>query len=177
MAEGAKSSPTGGGFQFKVKGPREFFGGLVLIAIAIIALWASSELPGQHGFAFGPGTAPRIFAVLLAICGALIAVTGLLIEGPPIEAFAIRGPAYVLAAILSFALFIRGSNIDLFGIAFRVPALGLVPATFLAFMVSIFGSTEFRLLESLLAALAMTAFCVVLFVYLLQLPFQLWPAF
>jgi hypothetical protein len=31
--------------------------------------------------------------------------------------------------------------------------------------------------ESLIAAAAMTAFCVVLFRYLLQLPFPLWPSF
>jgi hypothetical protein len=42
-------------------------------------------------------------------------------------------------------------------------------------MISIFGSTEFRWVESLIAAVVMTAFSVVLFVYLLQLPFQLWP--
>ena len=44
MAEGTKSS-TGGGFLLKIRGPREFFGGLALIAVAAIALWASSSLP------------------------------------------------------------------------------------------------------------------------------------
>jgi len=39
------------------------------------------------------------------------------------------------------------------------------------------GSTEMRWKESVAAGAAMTAFCVILFVYLLQLPFQLWPAF
>ena len=39
-----------------------------VVAMALIAMWATGELPGQQGFAFGPGTAPRIFAVLLAIC-------------------------------------------------------------------------------------------------------------
>ncbi len=42
-------------------------------------------------------------------------------------------------------------------------------------MISIFGSTEMRWIESLIAAAVMTVFCVVLFVYLLNLPFQLWP--
>jgi hypothetical protein len=56
-----------------------------------------------------------------------------------------------------------------------LPPLGLIPSTFAAFMISIFGSTEFRWVESLIAAVVMTAFSVVLFVYLLQLPFQLWP--
>ncbi len=42
-------------------------------------------------------------------------------------------------------------------------------------MISIYGSTEMRWLESVIAAAAMTVFCVGLFVYLLNLPFQLWP--
>jgi putative tricarboxylic transport membrane protein len=175
MSEGVKSSPRGGGFRFKVRGPRDFYGGLALIALAVIALWASSELPGQQGFAFGPGTAPRIFATVLAIMGALIALGGLLVEGPPIGHFALRGPAYVVVAILLFALTIRGASLHWLGIPVSVPQLGLVPATFIAFMISIMGSTEMRWVESLIAAVVMTAFCVVLFVYLLQLPFQLWP--
>ena len=151
--------------------PREFYGGLSLIGLAIVAIWASGDLPGMHGFAFGPGTAPRLFAGLLAVVGALVALTGLLFDGPPIERFAIRGPAWVILAILAFAGMIRGVNLGFV----KVPPLGLVLSTFAAFMISICGSSEMRWVESLIAALAMTAFCVALFVYLLQLPFQLWP--
>ncbi len=177
MAEGAKSSPSGGSFQFKVRGPRDFYGGLVLIVLALIAIWASGDLPGQTGFSFGPGTAPRMFAGLLAAVGALVALTGLLSDGPPLDSFAVRGPVYVLVAILSFAGMIRGIGLDFIGIPVAIPPLGLIPSTFFAFMISIFGSSEFRLAESLMAAVAMTTFCVVVFVYLLQLPFQLWPMF
>jgi len=66
---------------------------------------------------------------------------------------------------------IRGVHLGLV----TVPPLGLIPSTFAAFMISICGSSEMRWVESLIAAAAMTAFCVGLFVYLLQLPFQLWP--
>lgn len=173
MSESANTSPKGGGFQFKVRGPRDFYGGLALIALAIVAIIASSDLPGQQGFAFGPGTAPRIFATLLAICGALVSLSGLLMDGPPIEKFAFKGPAYVVSAILIFAATIRGMSIG----PLSIPPLGLVPATFIAFVVSIAGSPEKRWVESVIAAVAMTAFCVVLFVYLLQLPFPLWPSF
>lgn len=176
MAEGTKSS-TGGRFHMKIRGPRDFFGGLALVVVAAIALWASSNLPGQQGFAFGPGTAPRIFAGLLMVVGAVVALTGLFVKGPAIEGFAVRGPAYVLLAILLFAATIRGIRVELGAIPIHIPALGMVPSTFLAFMVSLFGSSEFRLVESLIAAVGMTIFCVVLFVYLLQLPFQLWPMF
>jgi putative tricarboxylic transport membrane protein len=177
MAEGAKPSPTGDGIMAKIKGPREFFGGVALILVAGLALWASSNLPGQQGFAFGPGTAPRMFAGLLMAVGLLIAVGGLIVKGPAIESFAVRGPAFVLLAILVFAGTIRGIRVDLGAIPIRIPAFGMVFSTFVAFMVSLFGSTEFRWIESLLAAVGMTIFCVILFVYLLQLPFQLWPTF
>ena len=32
-----------------------------LMAIALFALWASSDLQGMRGFSFGAGTAPRMF--------------------------------------------------------------------------------------------------------------------
>ena len=146
-----------------VHGPRDFYGGTVLVLMATLALVASAELPGQRGFAFGPGTAPRLFSFVLAALGAAVAIGGVFAEGPPIEKYKIRGPVLVIVAILSFAAMIR--------------PLGLVPATFLAFIISILGSTEMRWLESLIAAAAMTLFCVLLFVYLLNLPFQLWPRY
>jgi len=80
-----------------------------------------------------------------------------------------RGPAYVLAGIICFALLMRG--------VWFIPALGLVPSTFAAFMVSIAGSSEMRWKESLIAGVGMTIFCVLLFTYLLKLPFELWPNF
>jgi len=163
MSEGVSPPEKRPGFTFSIRNPRDFWGGLVLIAVAIIAIWASRELPGQRGFAFGPGTAPRLFAGILAGLGACVALVGLVTDGPPIEKYRIRGPIFIVIAILAFANLIR--------------PIGLVPATFITFMISISGSTEMRWLESLIAAVAMTAFCVLLFVYLLNLPFQLWPRF
>lgn len=146
-----------------VHAPRDLYGGIALMMLATVALIASSDLPGQRGFAFGPGTAPRLFSFALAALGAAVALGGVFAEGPPIEKYKIRGPFFVIIAILAFAAMIR--------------PLGLVPATFLTFVISILGSTEMRWVESLIAAVVMTLFCVLLFVYLLNLPFQLWPRF
>lgn len=177
MSEGKRAARSAGGFQFKVRGPRDFYGGLVLIGLAIIALMASSELSGSHGFAFGPGTAPRMFAILLAVVGGVVSLTGLFMDGPPIEKFAFKGPAYVVVAIVLFASLIRGISLEYIGLPVQIPAFGLVVSTFVAFLVSIMGSSEMRWVESLIAAVAMTIFCVLLFVYALALPFQLWPSF
>ncbi len=144
-----------------VRNPQDFFGGLALVEIAIFALVASAELPGQRGFAFGPGTAPRLFAGVLAGLGFIVAFIGALTEGPAIERYKARGPLLVILSILLFAVMIR--------------PFGLILATFCAFMFSILGSKEMRWVESLIAAVGMTAFCWLLFVILLNLPFQLWP--
>src|SRR5689334_23387622 len=102
-----------------VRGPQDFYGGLALVLLGTFALIASAELPGQRGFAFGPGTAPRLFSLVLAALSAAVAVGGVFTEGPPIEKYKIRGPLLVIVGILSFAVMIR--------------PLGLFPATFLAF--------------------------------------------
>lgn len=144
-----------------VRAPQDYYGGLVLMMLAVLALIASAELPGQRGFAFGPGTAPRLFAILLFGLAAAVTLVGITTDGPRIEKYRLRGPLWVLFAIVLFASIIR--------------PLGLVVASFLTWMISICGSTEMRWIESVIAAAVMTVFCVVLFVYLLNLPFQLWP--
>jgi putative tricarboxylic transport membrane protein len=163
MSESVSPPPKGRSFSFSIRSPRDFWGGLVLIAVAILAIWASRDLPGQRGFAFGPGTAPRLFAGLLVGLGTIVALVGLVTDGPRIEKYKIRGPVLVIASILLFASMIR--------------PLGLVIASYVTFIVAILGSKEMRVVESLLGAAVMTAFCVGLFVYLLNLPFQLWPRF
>jgi putative tricarboxylic transport membrane protein len=144
-----------------VRAPQDFYGGIVLMMLSTLALIASADLPGQRGFAFGPGTAPRLFAIVLFGLALAVTLVGVTSHGPRIEPYRLRGPLWVLCAIIVFAMIIR--------------PVGLIFASFLTWMISICGSTEMRWIESLIAAAAMTVFCVVLFVYLLNLPFQLWP--
>ena len=61
-----------------IKGPQDFVGGLALMALALFALWASRDLQGMHGFSFGAGTAPRMFAGLLLLLGFGVMLMGVL---------------------------------------------------------------------------------------------------
>jgi hypothetical protein len=54
----------------KLRAPQDYFGGVILMAIALFALWASSDLQGTRGFSFGAGTTLRMFGVLLLALGA-----------------------------------------------------------------------------------------------------------
>ena len=56
----------------------------------------------MRGFAFGPGTAPRLFAYALMFVGFGVVLMGLFLDGPPEEPFAFSGP--VGGAVLIVAL-------------------------------------------------------------------------
>ena len=146
-----------------VRGPQDFVGGIALMVVALFALWASSDLQGMHGFSFGAGTAPRMFAVLLLALGAGIALTGVLTEGADLATYSWRGPLFVLLAILSFAFTIR--------------PLGLVISAFASFIISALGTPETRWTETIIVGICLTIGCSLLFPYALGLPLQLFPRF
>ncbi len=156
-------SPDRSGLSALVRNPQDFFGGLALVALCAAAWWATRELPGQQGFAFGPGTAPRLFMILLALTGAAIMIHGLVVTGPALERWRLRGPLFITAAVLVFAVCIR--------------RFGLVPSAFLLVVISSLASPEFKWKETLIWAAVLSAFCAFLFPYVLNLPMQLWPRF
>jgi putative tricarboxylic transport membrane protein len=147
----------------RVQNQQDFYGGMALIGLALIAFVASNDLPGMRGFAFGPGTAPRLFAFALALLSIVVAVGGLIAKGPEVEAYKLRGVLLITGSILVFAACIR--------------PLGLVIASFACMMTCAAAAEDIKWRESLLWAAVLTAFCAVLFPYGLNLPFQLWPRF
>jgi hypothetical protein len=142
---------------------QDYIGGIVLMALALFALWASSDLQGMRGFSFGAGTAPRMFAGLLVALGAAIALTGLLAEGPALSHYSWRGPLFVMASILFFALAIR--------------PLGLIVTAFTSFMIAAVGSHETRWIEAAIVGACLTLGCALLFPYVLGLPMPMFPRF
>ena len=145
----------------KIRNPQDFWGGLVLVCFAIFALWASSDLTGHRGFQFGPGTAPRMFAIMLGVMGVIIMLIGLTTDGPKLQRYAIRGPVLVTASILFFAVAIR--------------PLGLVFTSFLTVLIAASASDEVRWIETVIWSAFLSLFCSLLFPKALNLPLQLWP--
>jgi len=147
----------------RLRAPQDYFGGVVLMAIALFALWASSDLQGMHGFSFGAGTAPRMFGVLLLALGAAVAVTGVVIDGPELATYHWRGPLFVMLAIVAFAVSIR--------------PLGLVVSGLASFLISALGTHETRWVETAIVGICLTIGCALLFPYVLGLPMPLFPRF
>lgn len=185
--------------------PRDFIGGLGFLLLALFVLWATRDLPGQHGFQLGAGSVPRMFALLLAVNAVFVMAISAFGRGPVVHyaiepslavaalvgiglvvnhfagselavaalilaAFAslhkltalnIRGPVFIAIAILAFAAFIK--------------SLGLFITVFTLVAVSSAASKEYRPVESLLWALALAVFSVLLFTLLLNQPISALP--
>jgi putative tricarboxylic transport membrane protein len=146
-----------------IRGPQDYYGGIALIALALFAFYASSDLPGMRGFQFGPGTAPRLFSGLMLALGVGVALTGSLLPGAPLERYHLRGPFFVTLSIIVFAAIIR--------------PLGLVVTTFVCFMIAAVGSPDQKWVQTVIVGIAITVFCCFLFPVVLGLPFQLKPRF
>jgi putative tricarboxylic transport membrane protein len=147
----------------RVQNPQDVYGGMALVLLSLIAFVASNDLPGMRGFAFGPGTAPRLFAFTLGILSLGVVVGGLLTSGPEVSGYKLRGVIFIIGSILAFAACIR--------------PLGLVFASFATMVICAAAAEDVKWRETLIVAIVVTAFCAVLFPYGLNLPFQLWPRF
>lgn len=147
----------------RVLNPQNVYGGMALILLALTAFVASNDLPGMRGFAFGPGTAPRLFAFTLALLSLGVVVSGFLTQGPDVSGYRIRGVIFIIGSILAFAAAIR--------------PLGLVIASFACMVICAAATDDVKWRETVIVAAFVTAFCAVLFPYGLALPFQLWPRF
>ena len=144
-----------------IKGPQDFVGGLVIMAISAFAIWLGSDLPIGTLGGMGPGMLPRSVAVLLGILGAALVVSSLVERGAALGTWSLRGMIFVLGAILVFAYSVR--------------PLGLAVAAPAAILISAFASDETRWPETLLFSIVMTAFCIGLFKYALGLPIPVAP--
>jgi len=140
---------------------QDFAGGLVVIAIAAFAFWQGADLPiGTFG-GMGPGMLPRGLAILLGLLGAMLVVDTVLENGPRLERWSLRGPLFVLGAVVAFGAAVR--------------PLGLAVAGPLAIVIGAFASSEVRWFETLVFGALMTVFCIGLFKFALGLPIPLAP--
>ena len=160
MSDSAGGAPEGG----CSSAPRAISGAAcVLVALAAFALWASRDLPGMRGFAFGPGTAPRMFASRAwrprprrgrrRLCST---------RAPASIVSHFRGPFFIALSVVLFAWLVR--------------PLGLVIASFLSILAAAGATPGCALIETLdLGRVADRRSAACLFPIALNLPLQLWP--
>ena len=140
---------------------QDFAGGLIVVAVAAFAFWQGADLPIGTLGGMGPGMLPRGLAVMLGLLGAALAVDAALQDGPRLDRWSLRGPLFVLGAVVAFGAAVR--------------PFGLIVAGPLAIVISALASSEVRWIETLVFGTVMTAFCIGLFKLALGLPIPLAP--
>ena len=91
-----------------VRSPFDLAGGLFLLAIAALGFAGGFNLPFGTLSGIGSGLLPRVVATLVAAFGFLLILQAIVFEGDQLEKWHLRGPVFVLGAVLIFAVFIRG---------------------------------------------------------------------
>ncbi|MBM1172137.1 tripartite tricarboxylate transporter TctB family protein, partial [Microvirga arabica] len=154
-----------------VRAPQNMAGGLVLVALAALALWLTRDLDQGSLNSMGPAMLPRWLAVAVGLSGLALLVSAFTKKGDVLERWNLRGPVFVIGGIVAFALTIRPFS---FG-ALSTPGLGLLFAGPLAIIIGGYATPEARLRDLVVLALSLTPFCMILFGDLLNLPIPVFP--
>jgi hypothetical protein len=150
---------------------RERLAGLSLIGLEALALWAGSDLPFASEFGVSSGLVPRLLSLIILGLGAFQLYLSWSNPGPSTGKWRIHTMLPVVAAIVLFAVTIRGYELG----PIHVPELGLLVATPLAVIVSGLAAKDSKLSELLIFATVLTIFCVGLFRYALGLSLPVAP--
>jgi len=147
----------------RVKSPKDFWAGLMFIAVGLFFLIGARNYELGSAARMGPAYFPTMVGGLLAVIGVVVFFQSLVVKGGKVAVFPIRLILFMTVALLLFGYLLK--------------PLGLVAALTLLVVVSAFAGHEFKLKEVLVLASALIVLSVLVFVKGLGQPFPLWPAF
>lgn len=158
----------------QIKSQKDFYSGLMFLAVGVAFAWGASSYSIGTGARMGPGYFPLILGILLAILGAVIAFKALTVDTPDgqkIGALAWKPLVYVIGANLLFGVMLGGLP------SVGIPAMGMIAGIYALTLVASLAGSEFKLREVLILATILSIGSYLAFVVLLKLQFPVWPAF
>jgi hypothetical protein len=139
---------------------KDFWSGLMLIVIGGGAILIARDYQFGSSLRMGPGYFPTVLGGILVMFGIYFVIQGLRHGAEKlVESWSLR------------ALIILPLSLVLFGIL--IDRAGFIPALLALIVASAAASRQSRPIEVLLFAVLLTAFCVIVFVWLLGLPYEL----
>jgi hypothetical protein len=144
-----------------VRSPKDFWAGVLFVAVGIAAIVVSSGYTMGTAARMGPGYFPRGLGGLLVALGAVIALRGVRIAGPAIPRFHWRPIVFVLVAVVAFGL--------------TLPVTGVVLGTILLIFVTSYASHEFGWKAAIISGVALAITSVLVFIVGLKLVLPIWP--
>ena len=142
-----------------IRSPKDFWCGLLLLAICAIFALGLFDLQIGTAFRMGPGYFPLVLTILLTVLGLAILINGLRVDGPPVGVIPLRAILLTSLPIVFFGLTLRG--------------LGLVLSLTITLLATTFAVRGWNPVVALSTTLVLVVVCVAIFVFGLGLPLSL----
>jgi len=140
-------------------GSKDFWAGLMLIALGGTTVLVSRAYPMGTVLRMGAGYFPTVLGGILIVFGLILLIKG------------VRSTDRIEPNWSPRALVVIPVTLILFGLL--VERIGFAPSLLMLIVGSAAASSEFRLLEAVAVGAVLTALCVVVFIWGLGLPYPL----
>jgi len=137
----------------------DFLAGLMLIGVGAAAMIVSRDYPMGSALRMGPGYFPMVLGGIMIAFGIYVMIHGLVNKEQVKGNWSLR------------ALFVLPLATVVFGVLME--ETGFIPALVVLIFISAAAGDQFKWIEVLVMAIALTAACVGLFIYALGLPYPL----
>jgi hypothetical protein len=144
----------------RIRSPQDLGAAVVLVAIGLAGAYFGKDLSFGTAGSMGPGYFPIILSWIIVGVGLVLGLTGVTVEGPPIEPIQFRPITVIIAAILVFGILISTA--------------GLAIAAVLLTVLAAYARRDVNLKEAVLLGIGLAVFTVGVFVYGLSQPLPAW---
>jgi hypothetical protein len=145
----------------RIRHQQQFLFAVFLLLLGGLGLGFGWHLSMGTALRMGPGYLPKVLSVILIIYGIGLTVSSLSIDAPPIGRWPWRGIAIVLGSLCLFGLMVERAGLLLTTVAVTLVATAAAP--------------DRRWREAAIFAVAIAAFCAIVFRGLLSLPLPVLP--
>lgn len=157
-----------------IKNQKDFFAGLMFMGVGVAFAWGATNYNVGTGARMGPGYFPLMLGVLMAVIGAAITFTSLVVEtvgGGKIGKWAWKPLFYVIAANVVFGVLLAGLP------SIKFPAFGLIVAIYALTFIASMAEAGWKFKTTLILATVLAVGSYLAFVVALKLQFPVWPSF
>lgn len=157
-----------------IKSQKDFFSGLMFMGVGGAFAWGATTYNVGEGARMGPGYFPLMLGILLAIIGAAITFTSLVVEaegGGKIGKWAWKPLFFIILANVVFGILLAGLP------SIKVPAMGMIVAIYALTFIASMAEAGWKFKTTLILATVLAVGSYLAFVVALKLQFPVWPAF
>ena len=157
-----------------IKSQKDFFAGLMFLAVGLAFAWGATTYSLGSGARMGPGYFPLMLGVLMAVLGAAITFKALVVEtvgGDKVGKWAWKPLIFIIAANVMFGVLLAGVP------ALKIPAFGLIVAIYAVTFIASMAEAGWKVKNTLILATVLAIGSYIAFIMALKLQFPVWPSF